>query len=83
MLALLDAGGLLFIAYLLIVIPFALGCFAVWVGSLVHCIRNRKLSDSSRIIWAIVICVTHIIGAVLYLIFGRNGDGGGVTSTVS
>lgn len=83
MLALIGTSELLFIAYLLFLIPFVLGCFALWAGSLVHCIRNRRLSDSSRIIWAVVICVTHVIGAVLYLIFGRKGDVGGATSSFS
>jgi hypothetical protein len=83
MLALIGTSELLFLAYLLFIIPFILGCFALWVGSLVHCIRNRRLSDNTRLIWAVVICVTHIIGAILYLVFGRKGDGSGASPSIS
>ena len=83
MLALIGTSELLFLAYLVFIIPFILGCFALWIGSLVHCLRNRRLSYNSRLIWAVVICLTHVIGAVLYLVLGRNGDGSGVTPSIS
>lgn len=83
MLALIGTSELLFIAYVTFLIPFVLGCFALWIGSLVHCIRNRRLSDNSRLIWAVVICVTHVIGAVLYLLLGRQGDRPQASSMIS
>jgi uncharacterized sodium:solute symporter family permease YidK len=83
MLALIGPGELLFIAYLLFVIPVVLGCFALWIGSLIHCVRNRRLSETSRLMWAVVICLTHVIGAILYLFIGRPGNGPAATPAVS
>lgn len=74
MLALIGAGELLLLAYVTVLIPFVIGCFLLWILSLIHCLRNKTLTDSSRIVWVVVICLTHAIGACLYLLFGRPGD---------
>jgi hypothetical protein len=52
----------------LLVIP------AVWVYSLVHCIRNKKLSDTNRIIGILLIVLLPILGSIIYLFIPREKD---------
>ncbi len=68
MLALIGMYELLFITLVFLV---SLGAFALWLWMLVDCVRNRGLSDNERLIWVIVICLTHVLGALVYLCFGR------------
>ena len=56
---------------LLFVLPMALAFFAFWVWMLVDCVRNPRLTDTERIIWAIVICLAHFLGALIYFFAGR------------
>lgn len=52
-------------------IPCSLLFLAFWVWMLVDAVRNKGLDQNERIVWIIVIALTHFIGALLYLIFGR------------
>lgn len=72
MLAMLGGSELIVIA---LVIPLVLAAIAFWIWMLVDCVRNRRLSESERIIWVIVICLTHWLGALIYLLAGRRGNG--------
>lgn len=80
MLALIGPAEILI---LLLGVPFVFGLFALWAMSLIHCIRNTSIPDTNRIIWAVVICLTHVIGAVLYLLFGRSSGSGSGTATAA
>ena len=73
MLALIGIYELLFIALWVLV---SLGVFAFWLWMLVDCVRNRGLSDNERLIWVIVICLTHVLGALVYLLAGRRPRAG-------
>jgi len=64
-LALVIGGPELVMILVLLVIP------AVWLYSLVHCVRNKKLSDTNRIIGIILILLLTIIGSVIYLFLPR------------
>lgn len=68
MLALIGTTELLFIS---LALTIALGLFAFWIWMLVDCVRNRSLSDNDRILWVIVICLTHALGALIYFFAGR------------
>jgi len=71
------------ILILLLGVPLVLGLFVLWAGSLVHCIRNTSIPDTNRIIWTVVICMTHVIGAVLYLLFGRTSRSSSGTASAA
>lgn len=46
--------------------------FILWVIALVHAATNKNFKDSnSKLVWVLIILFTHIIGALLYLLFGR------------
>ena len=54
-----------------LVVPLAVACFALWVWMLLDCVRNPRLTDTERLIWAIVICLAHLLGALIYFFAGR------------
>lgn len=66
MLAFLGPSEVMVLAFLV----FPLG-FAFWVWMLVDCVRNPRLTDTERLIWAIVICLAHLLGALIYFFAGR------------
>lgn len=42
----------------------------LWVWMLVHAILNQGLTDNERLVWVLVIALTHAIGALIYLFVG-------------
>ncbi len=51
----------------LILIVLILGILGLWLWSLIHCIQNKRLSDTNRIIGIILIVVLGLIGSLVYL----------------
>ena len=51
----------------LILIVLALGIIGIWLWSLIHCIQNKQLSDTNRIIGIVLIVVLGLIGSLVYL----------------
>lgn len=56
-------GGAGIIAFVLII---GLGLSAVWLWSLIHCIMNKRLSDTNRIIGIVLIVVLGLLGSIIY-----------------
>lgn len=42
---------------------------AFWIWALVDCIRDAP--PRNRIAWVVAIALTHALGALLYVVFGR------------
>lgn len=42
-----------------------------WIWMLVDCLMNESSHGNDKIIWAIVILLTHSLGAALYFFFRR------------
>jgi type VI protein secretion system component VasK len=61
----------LFILLILLVIVVALAGSAFWIWMLVDCGTNKRISDSQRIVWLLVIIFTHLLGALIYFFVGR------------
>ena len=59
----------------LILIPIwlsiAAGVMVLWIWTLIDCIKNEPTEGNERIVWVVVIAVTHLIGALIYLIVRR------------
>ena len=59
----------------LILIPIwlsiAAGVMVLWIWTLIDCIKNEPTEGNERIVWVVVIAVTHWIGALIYLIVRR------------
>lgn len=68
--AVLAGGGML--CFISLMTLLSLVTFAVWVWALVDAIKNPRLSDNERILWVVVILMTHCLGAIIYVVVGRN-----------
>jgi len=59
----------------LIIIPIWLSIVVsltvLWIWVLIDCIKNESTEGNERIVWVVVIAVTHWIGALIYLIARR------------
>ncbi|MCP4613604.1 MAG: hypothetical protein GY845_33360 [Planctomycetes bacterium] len=47
------------------------GLLVLWIWTLIDCIKNEPTEGNERIVWVVVIAVTHWIGALIYLIVRR------------
>ncbi len=61
--------GLVLIAGLI-----TLALLGLWIWSLIHCITNRYLSDSNRIVGIILIALLGLIGSLVYLFLPRESE---------
>jgi hypothetical protein len=55
-----------------------IGGIALWIFALVDCIRVQDDSmyrSGTKLIWIIVIALTQVIGAIIYLVVGRPETG--------
>lgn len=55
-----------------------IGGIALWIFALVDCIRVQDDSmyrSGTKLIWIIVIVLTQVIGAIIYLVLGRPEPG--------
>jgi hypothetical protein len=43
-----------------------------WIWMIVDCIKNTGLSDTEKVVWVLVIIFLHFLGALIYLLAGRN-----------
>ena len=46
--------------------------FVLWLWSLIHCIRNRQLSENNRIIGIVLIALLGLVGSLVYLFLPRD-----------
>lgn len=44
---------------------------AFWIWMIVHVIQNQGLNENEKLLWVLVIVLTHFIGAVVYFFIGR------------
>ena len=57
---------------------FWIGGIALWIFALVDCIRvpdDSMYRSGTKLIWIIVIVLTQVIGAIIYLVIGRPESG--------
>jgi Phospholipase_D-nuclease N-terminal len=64
----LVAGGVLFVAILLIAIVGSI----FWIWMLVDCLTS-SLPSTEKLIWVLVIVFLHFLGALLYFVLARGG----------
>ena len=46
----------------------------LWIWSLIHCITNKRLTDTNRIIGIILIVILGLIGSLIYLFLPRESQ---------
>ena len=47
------------------------GGLVLWIWTLLDCINNESDQGNEKVVWVIVIAVTQLIGALIYLIVRR------------
>ncbi|HEY0755111.1 MAG TPA: PLD nuclease N-terminal domain-containing protein [Ktedonobacteraceae bacterium] len=60
------------ILMLLISMALCLATMVFWIWTLIDCVTNKRLPESQKIIWALVIFFVGIIGSLIYLFVGRS-----------
>lgn len=56
----------------LCIIALIIGGTVLWIWMLVDCVMNKRISDSQKTVWILVMIFTHLLGALLYLFLGRS-----------
>jgi hypothetical protein len=63
--------GLPELVLILVVIGFALLATVFWIWMLVDCATKEPNEGNNKIVWVIIICLLHFVGALIYLIVRR------------
>ncbi|WP_218027465.1 PLDc N-terminal domain-containing protein [Dictyobacter alpinus] len=42
-----------------------------WIWMLVDCLRNEPANSNDKVIWVVVIAVTHVVGSIIYFFMRR------------
>lgn len=63
--------GLAFLALFLTML-FSIAVVVFWVWTLIDCVTNKRLTDTQKIIWALVIIFVGVIGSLIYFLAGRS-----------
>lgn len=59
------------IAMVAIVLGLSLCSVVFWVWMLIDCIKNESDEGNDKMTWVIIICVTGVLGGLLYLLVRR------------
>jgi len=55
----------------LLILAIAIGGTVLWVWMLVDCVTKEPSEGNDKLIWLLVIVLTHLIGALIYLFARR------------
>ncbi len=66
-----DGAGIVFLLLMLLGGAVGIGAFILWLWMLIDCATKEPSDGNDKIIWILVIVLTHWIGALIYLIFRR------------
>ncbi len=68
-----ESTSLFAVGSLMIILIGLIGiaAFGLWLWSLIHCVSNKNLSDTNRIIGILLILFLGIFGSFIYLFLPR------------
>ncbi len=69
-----PVDGMMPLLLLIVCVLVGLVVVSLWVWSLIHCIRNRYLNDTNRLIGILLIVLLGIIGSLIYLFLPRESE---------
>lgn len=61
----------MFVIFLIFMLSIVLVSTVIWVWMLIDCLTNKELDSNEKLVWALVIVFTHMIGAIIYFFMGR------------
>jgi len=71
-----DAGAVALVFWMFaiygMVFLVMMACTVLWIVELVDCVRRQFHDPNEKIVWVLVIALTHFIGALIYLCVGRH-----------
>jgi hypothetical protein len=56
---------------IMMAMTIGVGGLVLWIWTLLDCINNESDQGNEKVVWVIVIAVTQLIGALIYLIVRR------------
>ncbi|SFV34944.1 PLDc N-terminal domain-containing protein [Thermoflavifilum thermophilum] len=59
------------VLFIVLIVLFCLFLLLIWIWTLVDILRSRFDSDTTKLIWVIVIILLPVLGMILYWIVGR------------
>jgi len=63
--------SMLALAGILFIVLFGLVFLVFWIWAIIDCL-NSKLNPAEKVLWILVMFFLNVLGAALYLIFGRH-----------
>jgi hypothetical protein len=64
-------GALASIVFFLLTAALTVLAFVFWIWMLIDCVKNPGLPSGEKVVWVIVIALTHFLGALIYFFAGR------------
>jgi len=59
------------IAAILLIVVLAIGGTVLWIWMIVDCATKEKAEGNEKLVWILVIVLTHWVGALIYLLARR------------
>jgi uncharacterized BrkB/YihY/UPF0761 family membrane protein len=66
-----SSGSAVEISLILVIVVIGLVSFGLWLWSIIHCVTNKRLTDTNRIIGIVLIVVLGLLGSLIYLFLPR------------
>ena len=63
--------GIFTLFFILFMGTIGLLVLAFWIWMIVDAIQNKGLTDGEKVCWVLAVVFLHILGALLYSLFGR------------
>jgi len=60
------ALGIAGIGFMLLFFAFGILAFILWIAMLIDCLKRKFKNETDKIVWALVIILTGLIGAIIY-----------------
>ncbi|MFA6240768.1 MAG: PLD nuclease N-terminal domain-containing protein [Candidatus Hydrogenedentales bacterium] len=64
-------GGVVFLVFWLLLLFFGVAGTVLWIWMLIDCAVNEPSTGNDKIVWILVIVLTHGLGALIYLLVRR------------
>lgn len=64
-------GGVVFLVFWLLLLFLGVAGTVLWIWMLIDCAVNEPSTGNDKIVWILVIVLTHGLGALIYLLVRR------------
>lgn len=65
-------GAILFCLFFIVAAAIGVLSLVLWIWMLVDAATRNFENDSEKIVWVIIIVLTGVVGALIYLVIGRS-----------